>query len=189
MYTEVVAVLSSVFALACGFISAHKEGFLVMGCTSGSTWMVRLGLLFRVDVNKPDPKHGFTYLYYATVLGEGGNNTKVVNILLAEGAAASIDSFGKATCAPLYEASGRGRLDIVNALIAAGADVNKTNSTRYTPLYFACEKGFTDVAMTLLKAGADPSLQGMNEYTPLAAAAKNNHGAVVKFLRDAGVKR
>ena len=51
-------------------------------------------------------------------------------------------------------ASFLGHLDVVQALLAKGADVNAKNGAGGTALGAATEKGHTDIIAALLKAGA-----------------------------------
>jgi Ankyrin repeats (3 copies) len=58
---------------------------------------------------------------------------------------------------PLLHAIHKGRRDSVEALIAAGANVN---AGRPTPLMMAAGNGQADIVQRLLAAGADPQLHG-----------------------------
>jgi ankyrin repeat protein len=58
---------------------------------------------------------------------------------------------------PLETAGGWGHVELVRALIAGGADVNRPNTSGQTPLRSAVAKGHVDVAVDLLKGGADPT--------------------------------
>ena len=57
---------------------------------------------------------------------------------------------------PLYIAAKYGYEDIVQYLLANGAQVNIPSKAGFTPLYVATENGHLNVVRTLLKAGADP---------------------------------
>jgi ankyrin repeat protein len=57
---------------------------------------------------------------------------------------------------PIYWASVRGHLEVVQALIAAGADVNKANKTGRTPISQASYNGRLEVVQALIAAGAAP---------------------------------
>ena len=54
----------------------------------------------------------------------------------------------------LHEAAYNGHLDIVKALIEAGANVNKADSDGYTPIYGATCNRHLDVVKALKTAGA-----------------------------------
>ena len=51
---------------------------------------------------------------------------------------------------PLYVAAQNGHLDIVKALLEAGADRNQAMNSGATPLFIAAEKGHLDVVEMLL---------------------------------------
>ena len=84
------------------------------------------------------------------------------------------DAFGKSA---LMSAAEAGRLDVVNALIELGADVNEGQSsgngmaeTGKTALWFAVEANHPDIVAALLRAGADPN-QSPNQGVPLLILA------------------
>jgi len=74
--------------------------------------------------------------------------------------------------APLHLAARQGHLDVANALLDGGADVNqRVAGDQTTPLLIATINGHFDLAKQLLDRGADPNLaQGTNGVTPLYAA-------------------
>ncbi|KAI9871829.1 MAG: hypothetical protein M1830_002403, partial [Pleopsidium flavum] len=59
----------------------------------------------------------------------------------------------------LHHAAERGDTPIVNALIAAGADVNALDEQGHTPLWFAVFMGHVSTAETLLDNDADPDAE------------------------------
>jgi ankyrin repeat protein len=89
----------------------------------------------------------------------------------------------------LYLAAEKGYIDIINALITAGANVNVTapQSNNRTPLHIACKSGHVEVAEALLDAGADMELRTSLGYTAMHLAALNNRPKIAKLLisRDA----
>ncbi len=73
---------------------------------------------------------------------------------------------------PLHLAARQGHLDVANALLDAGADVNqRAAGDQTTPLLIATINGQFDLAKQLLDRGANPNLaQATNGVTPLYAA-------------------
>jgi uncharacterized protein len=64
-----------------------------------------------------------------------------------------------------------GHVEAVDALLAAGADINQPSAgDRTTPLLIATINGHFDLAMHLLERGADPTTAAENGATPLYAA-------------------
>ncbi len=70
--------------------------------------------------------------------------------------------------APLHFAARQGFVDMVKALVEAGADVNQVNpGDKSTPLVVATINGCFDIAKYLLEKGADPNLASENGVAPL----------------------
>ena len=70
--------------------------------------------------------------------------------------------------APLHFAARQGFVDVVKALVEAGADVNQVNpGDKSTPLVVATINGCFDIAKYLLEKGADPNLASENGVGPL----------------------
>jgi ankyrin repeat protein len=67
---------------------------------------------------------------------------------------------------PMYWAAVNGRKEIVELLIAKGADVN-AKSKRGTPLHFAAKGGHREVAKLLIAKGADVNAKTGDGVTPL----------------------
>ena len=86
---------------------------------------------------------------------------------------------------PLHYATRSNDLDpaVIDALLAAGADVNARGTLDQTPLHDAAE--FNDnpaVVATLLAAGADVNARNRHDQTPLIVAEFNENPAVVATL-------
>lgn len=77
--------------------------------------------------------------------------------------------------------------DIIDALIAAGADVNlKCYKYGRTPLHYAAQDGSYDVMRTLISAGADVNAKDDDGYTPLMYLAQRSWTEDIEALIDAG---
>ncbi|MFO0962644.1 MAG: ankyrin repeat domain-containing protein [Phycisphaerales bacterium] len=114
------------------------------------------------DVNAPDP-NGITPLKYASA----EPRLEAIRLLIARGAAVNLaDNRG---FAPLHCAAGHGfyeeALEIVELLIASGADVNARSCVLgFVPLHEASGAAVIDA---LLRHGADPSIRKDAGQTPL----------------------
>ena len=84
---------------------------------------------------------------------------------------------------PLMLASLNGMTDVCAALIARGADVNKTG---WTPLHYASTKGQVAVIALLLENYAYIDAESPNGSTPLMMAARYGSVDSVKQLLSAG---
>lgn len=84
------------------------------------------------------------------------------------------DGYGET---PLTLAAQKGYLEIVKVLIAAKADVNKTNKNGLTPLIFATLNGHLEIVKALIAANAD-----VNIGDPLWNAVNKGHLEIVKAL-------
>lgn len=76
---------------------------------------------------------------------------------------------------PLMYASFSGKLNIVEILVYAGANVNARDIRGNTALMFAAEHRHTNVIEFLLSNGAEPNIQGENGETALMRAYPNLH--------------
>ncbi len=91
---------------------------------------------------------------------------------------------------PLMMASEEGELDILQALLAKGANVNArtTEDDGTTPLIFASEEGHADVVQVLLARGANVNAKKKDGGTALMIAAYKGHPDVVQALLAKGAE-
>jgi ankyrin repeat protein len=81
--------------------------------------------------------------------------------------------------------SKRAGLDVLQTLIAHGADLNAvSHQLEITPLRLAAKTGALDKVQLLVGAGADIGFRSSQGYTPVIDAAR--HAAVVRYLIGAG---
>src|ERR1035441_4161617 len=82
----------------------------------------------------------------------------------------------------LIAASWAGHLDVVQTLLAAGANVNARDDQGRTALAIASERSFLDVVQALLAARADVNAGNGAGRTALALASEQGHLQVVQAL-------
>ncbi|MCY4195784.1 MAG: ankyrin repeat domain-containing protein [Rhodobacteraceae bacterium] len=116
-----------------------------------------------------------------------------VRLILADGLDPNIPdtSAPSGLATPLIHAAWYDQPEIVQMLIAAGADVDMKNGNGLTPLHLVAHRASTKTVQHLLAAGADPNGRGPQGSTALhwAAARKTPGDAsrIVLALLDAGV--
>ncbi|MCU0927940.1 MAG: ankyrin repeat domain-containing protein [Burkholderiaceae bacterium] len=103
----------------------------------------------------------------------------------------SVNTPGDGGVTPLMLAAGLGKRAVVEALLAAGADVRAADERGYTALFHGCysadeDRGYADVVEALLAAGADKEAAIGFGVRPLMYAAGNGEAGVVEVLLKAG---
>jgi ankyrin repeat protein len=123
-------------------------------------------------------------LRHSLVWAVGTGRIETVKKLLQKGADVNTVSVGLGN--PLLEAARKGNSEIVDLLIAAGADVDDGNSIS-TPLLSAIEQGHFDIALKLIAAGANPTQASRFRGVPaIALAAAQGSPEVIRALIAAG---
>ncbi|CAE7422845.1 kidins220b [Symbiodinium sp. CCMP2592] len=92
-------------------------------------------------------------------------------------------------CTPLMLASSLGRLQVVQLLLEAGAQVELDDSSRFTALMHAAYNGHAQVVQLLLESGSHLEDCDYEDSTALMFAAGFGHAEVVKVLLDAGARK
>ncbi len=86
----------------------------------------------------------------------------------------------------LIQASKKGDVVQVKALLAKGANVNARGKNDETPLMVAAKAGNTETMQILIDKGADLNVKDTGCITALMWAAANGHADIVKLLIDNG---
>ena len=146
-----------------------------------ATWAEEAFWSGLVRVSHPGPNLR-TRLMYAAAHGDAAR----VSWLLARGAPREAKSDSGATA--LFMASYKGHTDALRALLAAGANVDATETfSCRTPLWMASANAHTEVIRALLAAGANVEAAAfLNGWRPLHAASHNDRAAAATLLLDAG---
>jgi truncated hemoglobin YjbI len=146
--------------------SYSGRSLLHAASAAGNLPIVRALLKLDVDPNIPDGG-GHTPLY--CVGNEYRGSGPVVKALVQGGA--QVDACGGVKrCTALHMAARRGNLDVSEALLDCGANIEARDSLGETPLRRAVNCGKVGVAALLLARGADPHSVGSKGLTPLSAA-------------------
>jgi len=84
---------------------------------------------------------------------------------------------------PLYWASNKGNIKMMDLLINNGANVNsKTREAKATPIYTASFNGHLEGVKLLIKFGAVVNMGNGKNQTPVYVACQKGYMAVVKYL-------
>lgn len=138
---------------------------------------------------------GTGYAVPTMVLAALTSPVEMVRLLIAHGAevesTTSCETDGQCVplgSTPLHCAASQGRLDIVLALLEAGASPNSQDSQEATPIWYVTrfEEPANHVAITraLLEAGSDPRLTDIRGATPFHVAAGRGSIEVVDMLLE-----
>ncbi|XP_049769697.1 ankyrin-3-like isoform X1 [Schistocerca cancellata] len=82
----------------------------------------------------------------------------------------------------LIQAAMQGSMEDLQALLAAGVNVEARGRNEWTPLHWAAGKGYEEMVRRLLAAGADVGARDRFQQTPLHLAAWGGRPAVVRLL-------
>ena len=130
---------------------------------------------FDANTLSPDGEHGL-------LLALRESSLKVVQVLLGW-PKTQVETRNAVDESPLMMAAFKGHIEIVRALIARGADINKTG---WTPLHYAATGSHNTIVSLLLEEHAYIDAESPNGTTPLMMAAQYGSAATVRQLLEAG---
>ena len=88
----------------------------------------------------------------------------------------------------LRQAARGGRIDLVQLLLAQGANPDAADASRHAPLYFAASAGSADVVALLLEKGVDVNRKDQYGFSALYAASGQGSRDVIQMLLSRGAK-
>jgi len=144
---------------------------------------IALALIERgANVNDKD-EYGVTALMYAAITG----SKDLILSLIAKGAEVNAkDLQGRTVLIEALTTENDLPLEVIKAIIDAGAEVNVRSDSGVTPIMLAAP-GSTEVLRLLIEAGADVNAQDEEGFTALMRAKRNPEN--VRILKEAGAKR
>ena len=86
---------------------------------------------------------------------------------------------------PLNWAAYYDHVEVIELLLANGADINATNITGFTPIHHAAENDKEKSVIVLINAGADVGIANRRGKTPMDTAKEKGHKNIVKLLEKA----
>lgn len=118
-------------------------------------------------------------IYLSAVAGDVG-----AVLAALDGDGALLESHSSDGWTPLHLAAFFGRVEVAEALLARGANVDarSTNNMRNTPIHAAAAGGKTQMIRFLLEHGADVNATQAGGWTALHAAAQSGNRELVELL-------
>jgi quinoprotein dehydrogenase-associated probable ABC transporter substrate-binding protein len=167
--------------------SAHIDTRFLDGTTAltnstrfGFTDLVTALIAAKADPNATDIS-GWTPLMYAAWI----DDPAVVQQLVKVGAKLELADDNGLTA--LGVAAQNGKAKALEALVASGADVNRSiGKAGYTPLMLASTAGSEDIASFLIAHGADVNAKNAGGVTALMVVAANNTTRIGSLLLKSG---
>ena len=114
------------------------------------------------------------------------NQVAFARELLRQGVSLSAQTLEDKSRSPLHLAAHLGHTELVELLLAHGADVNAGEVGNWRPLHEVSHTGHLPIAKLLYGAGADVNAVATGGWTCMHQASGNGHPQVVQFLLDNG---
>lgn len=147
----------------------HRRTLLHDASSAGNVALVELLLAMGAgETVVDDTERSPLYCVGNECSGPGGS--QIVRLLLQRSLARVNQIHGVKRCTALHMAARRGNVDVIDALLDDGADIEARDSAGDTPLRRAVNCNKVDAAKLLLERGADPHSKGSKALTPSLAA-------------------
>lgn len=183
---EHVAVVEALLEGGAGVERRNRASWtpLLLAALKGNPAVVGLLIESGADLNTRDTEVEATPLHVAAQLG----NTEVAELLLGAGANANVKDVQGGT--PLHwGASHDNPGDVMDVLLARGAEKDATANGGLTALMVASQKGHARSVEALVRYGADLSAKSVRGATALDLAMAEGHDPIVTILREAETSR
>ena len=114
----------------------------------------------------------------------GSGEVRLVQGLIAQGAEVDYRNAEQGGSTALHAATQEGKVAVVDALVAAGCQLEAETSQGCTACYYAAQLNQVEVLRRLIRAGADVNraTSCSKGLRPLHVAAQNGHAAVIDCL-------
>lgn len=154
-------------------VDAQGNTLLMLAARDGNAETVEALLKYRPKVSRRNPA-GDSALMLAVLKGE----TAVVDLLLDAGAPVNHDGW-----TPLMYAAFEGRLELVERLLARGADVQALAPNQSNSLMLAARNGHIEVVRRLLKTRISLDQKNDAGFTAESWARENGNTEIADLLR------
>lgn len=196
MKTACIRSLLLLIASAFAWGSAAKGADTPLQRAAWDGNIEQIKALLAAGAKVDDEAYGVRPPLYLTIVQGQQRNTEVAKLLLAAGADPNVevdDGYPGGRCVVLQTAVGWGNIEIMKALLAAGAKVDHVDKSGQQPIHTAAARGCIEGIKVLLAAGARVDAQiksnesdSSNGCQPLHVAAFHGNTATVEFLISMG---
>ncbi len=163
------------------FIARHRDLTLPEAAALGDTDQAKAILARDPGAVRARSSDGWTALHLAAFMGHAA----VARLLLDHDADLEAVSTNSIANRPLHAAlAGKESTEVIELLIARGADVNARVELDITPLHLAAARGNMPITRRLIALKADPAARMTDGKRPADFAAERGHPEVAALLND-----